>query len=113
MEIRLIDNGSKLDQMSNKILHEYLRFCSSTHPINANIEVILLNNNVKKFNNHQGLTQIKILTYEQTLSQIIEQLSTHWVNLFAKRRKIQTNGEEPKIMYEVFRKKNPTYLNHL
>lgn len=113
MELRLIDNGSGLDQMSNKILHEFVRFCSSSHPINANIEVILLNKNVKKFNNMQGLTQIKVLTFEQSLNQILEQISTHWVNLFSKRRKVKTNGEEPKIMLEVFKQKNQNYLNYL
>ena len=113
MELRLIDNGSGLDQMSNKILHEFVRFCSSSHPINANIEVILLNNKVKNFNNSQGLTQLKIVTFEKSLNEIIEQISLHWVNLFSKRRKIKINGEENKILVQVFKEKNSNYLNYL
>ena len=71
MEIRLIDNGSKLDQMSNKILHEYLRFCSSTHPINANIEVILLNNNVKKFNKDTGWKPK--ITFQDSVKKLLDE----------------------------------------
>ena len=112
MEINLLDFGSGVQQNKKEVLLKLSEFCNQNYPYRKNIKIILLNSQSDS-ELESNSEKLCILTKNQTLLDMMKNLTNKWINFFIISKKVNLSGNETEILIDKFFENNVGYKSLL
>ena len=112
MTIKITNNCNLFDEFSFGLIKNFIDFCNNSHPLKKQMEVVFVNQNSTKHDD-DTMFKIHILTKNKNISEIVNELSYKWIDLFSKHRKIKVTFQEPNLSILAFTEKYKEYSNIL
>lgn len=111
MEINLLDFGSEVQQNKKEVLLKLAEFCNQNYPYKKNIKIILLNSQSDS-ELESNPEKLCILTKNQTLLDMMKNLTNKWINFFIISKRVNLAGNETEVLIHKFLEINGNYRRY-